>query len=140
MKTGINIENAFGNILWLKGKWQNISGNKISIENWDLADDSILEGESVTTENGIVTFSEKLKIEKTGDDIFYTADVKHNPQPVSFKLVKISDNEAVFENPEHDFPQKISYRNEDGNLHAWIEGPGKNGEWKKIDFFMSKIR
>ncbi len=139
MKTGINIEKAFGNILWLKGKWQNVSGNKISIENWELADDTILEGESVTTENGMVTFREKLKIEKKQDDIFYTAYVKHNPQPVSFKLVKISDNEAVFENPEHDFPQKISYRNE-GNLHAWIEGPGKDGEWEKIDFYMSKIR
>ena len=46
----------------------------------------------------------------------------------------------MFENPNHDFPQKISYKNEDGNLHAWIEGPGKDGNWKKIDFYMAKAR
>ena len=29
--------------------------------------------------------------------------------PVSFKLVNATDNQLVFENPNHDFPTKITY-------------------------------
>jgi len=31
-------------------------------------------------------------------------------------------NSVVFENPEHDFPQRILYRLDGGMLHARIEG------------------
>jgi hypothetical protein len=97
-------------------------------------------GKNKTIRNGDTVFNEKLKIEKIGDEIFYIADVKHNAAPVYFKLTSLNDNEAVFENPQHDFPQKIVYKNIDGNLNASIEGPGKEGKWKKIDFIMNKMR
>lgn len=41
----------------------------------------------------------------------------------------------VFENPEHDFPQKITCTlNPDGSVLAVIEGSGPEGELKRIEF------
>ena len=57
--------------------------------------------------------------------------------PTAFRLVEVSGQRAVFENPGHDFPQRIIYRREGDTLHARIEG-NQNGElrysewqWKK---------
>jgi hypothetical protein len=44
-------------------------------------------------------------------------------QPAAeFPLVRHSGGEAVFENPAHDFPQRITYRREGNNLTGRIEG------------------
>jgi hypothetical protein len=133
-------ENKMEKLSWILDKWVSKDSNSISYETWSKVNSDLFEGHSQTIKNGDTVFSEKLKIQKIGNDIFYIADVKHNPAPVAFKLTSITDNEAVFENPEHDFPKKITYKNEDGNLHAWIEGRVKNNQWQKIDFFMSKTR
>jgi len=56
-----------------------------------------------------------------------------------FKLVKFEDERAVFENPEHDFPQRIIYAHkEGGSLLARIEGMSK-GKPRSVDFPMQRI-
>ncbi len=127
-------------LLWIVDSWVSAEGESRSYEEWKKTGDNLFEGSSRTVKNGEVTFSESLKIENTAEGIFYIADVKHNPAPVKFRLTSVSDTSAVFENPEHDFPKKISYMLEEGNLHAFIEGPGKDGSTKKIDFYMMKMR
>lgn len=127
-------------LLWLVDSWINIDGETVSYEHWKKADDSLLEGSSETIKNGNTVFSEKLKIVKEKDGIYYVAEVKHNPLPVYFKLTMVSKNKAVFENPQHDFPQKITYEIEQGTLHAFIEGPGRSGKWEKVDFYFDKMR
>lgn len=127
-------------LLWLVDSWINIGGETVSYEHWKKADDSLLEGSSETIKNGNTVFSEKLKIVKEKEGIYYVAEVKHNPLPVYFKLTMVSKNKAVFENPQHDFPQKITYEIEQGTLHAFIEGPGRSGKWEKVDFYFDKMR
>jgi hypothetical protein len=130
----------FEKLSWIVDRWVSTDGDATSYEHWEKVSNDLIVGSSETIKNGDTVFHEKLKIAKEGDDIFYIAEVKHNPAPVKFKLTSISDNQAVFENPEHDFPQKIVYKNTDGNLHASIEGPGKDGKWRKVDFIMNKMR
>jgi hypothetical protein len=49
--------------------------------------------------------------------------------PTAFKLTRAGANEAVFENPAHDFPKRIAYRKEaDGSLTARVEGDGSEKE------------
>lgn len=129
-------------LLWIVDKWVSVNDSPgvKSYEEWVKISDDQYEGSSRTEKDGKVTFSEKLKIESTPEGIFYVADVKHNTAPVRFKLTEVNDTLAVFENPEHDFPKKITYSLEEGNLHAWIEGPRKDGSTKKIDFYMTKMR
>lgn len=128
-------------LLWIFDRWVSAGdGETRSYEHWEKISDDLYTGGSETIKNGDTVFSEKLKIEKASDGIYYIADVKHNPEPVRFKLTGCRENEAVFENPLHDFPQKITYKLEEGKLHAFIEGPGKNGQWKKIDFYMDRMK
>ncbi len=128
-------------LLWIVDSWVSPDGSDSrSYEEWKVTGDNLYEGSSKTIKNGEVTFSESLKIENTPDGIYYVADVPHNPAPVKFLLTNVSDTSAVFENPEHDFPKKITYLLEEGNLHAFIEGPGKDGNTKKIDFYFNKMR
>ncbi|HRJ85796.1 MAG TPA: DUF6265 family protein [Ignavibacteria bacterium] len=127
-------------LLWIADSWVSASGETTSYEEWKVISDDLFEGGSKTVKDGRTIFSEKLKIENTAEGIYYVADVSHNPEPVKFKLTAVSDTSAVFENPLHDFPQKITYLLEEGNLHAIIEGPGKDGKTKKVDFYMQKMR
>ncbi len=120
---------------WLLGKWKLESEGSPTFENWKRTDENLLEGESFLVKDSQITFLEMLKIEKIDREIFYTATVAHNPDPVSFKLVKISSETVTFENPEHDFPQRISYwKNSDGTLSARISGRPEGAEEREIDF------
>lgn len=51
----------------------------------------------------------------------------------SASLVKMSDSEVVFENPTHDFPQRILYGPLSGGVIARTEGVEK-GQEKHQDF------
>src|SRR4030095_8398332 len=143
---GINLSvmaqnnNRMEKLSWIIDRWVSSDGVTKSYEYWEKISEDLLIGASQTVKDGDTIFSEELKIEKTGGDIFYIADVRHNPEPVKFKLTSLRDTEAVFENPQHDFPKKITYMQEEGNLHAFIEGPAKDGKWKKVDFIMSRMR
>lgn len=46
----------------------------------------------------------------------------------SFALVRSAGSEAVFENPAHDYPQRIAYRRTADGLEAWISRIDGSGE------------
>jgi hypothetical protein len=133
-------QNDMDKLSWIVDRWVSTDGESASYEHWEKTGENLFTGGSETVKNGDTLFAEKLKIELINGSIYYIADVFHNPAPVKFKLTHLAENEAVFENPQHDFPQKISYKQIDGDLHASIEGPGKDNKWRKIDFVMKKMR
>lgn len=140
-KTAFSQNNAdMQKLLWIVDKWVSQSETSTSYEHWEKTNETLYTGGSETIKNGDTVFAEKLKIELIEGKVYYIADVAHNPAPVKFLLTEVNENLAIFENPEHDFPQKITYINENGILHAVIEGPGKDGKTKKVDFFMQKMR
>jgi hypothetical protein len=51
----------------------------------------------------------------------------------------LTDSIALFENPQHDFPQKVGYRREGASLVAWIEGTTK-GKPRRVEFFYRRAR
>ena len=51
-----------------------------------------------------------------------------------------SETSVVFENPEHDFPQRVGYRRDGADgLQAWIEGQA-NGKSRRVDFSYQRAR
>ena len=50
-----------------------------------------------------------------------------------FLSTAVEENSVVFENPRHDFPQRIGYRRDGDSLLAWIEGP-RNGQTRRVEF------
>lgn len=93
-----------------------------------------------TVANGKTVEYEFVQIREEADGaIYYVAKLSGQPE-ASFKLIKLQNREATFENPAHDFPQRIIYRLEpDGSLFARVEGTSK-GKARGFDYPMKRAR
>ena len=54
--------------------------------------------------------------------------------PTVFAIANHGDGWVVFENPAHDFPNRIEYRRDGAGLRASIAGPGADGKTLEIPF------
>lgn len=121
-------------LAWLAGCWEaNVRGREIN-EQWMKPGGGIMLGVARTIAQGKVVEFEFTQIREGKDGaIYYVAKPSGQPE-ASFKLVKLQNKEIVFENPEHDFPQRISYRLQpDGSLFARVEATVK-GQTRGIDY------
>jgi len=119
---------------FLAGCWElNANGREIN-EHWMKPSGGVMLGMGRTVVNGNVREYEFTQIRQEKDgEIFYVAKPSGQEEG-SFKLVKLQNKEAVFENLEHDFPQRVIYRLQaDGSLFARVEGTLK-GQMRGIDF------
>lgn len=121
-------------LAWMSGDWETVPGRTQIDEHWTKPAGGSMIGMSRTVAGGKTVFFEYLRIETRGADIYYVAHPKGRTPGTDFKLVKVNGQEAVFENPSHDFPKRIIYRkNADGALTARVEGDGTEKE--KPQFF-----
>jgi len=128
-------------LAWLEGEWQRETRRGLSIERWSRLPDGGLVGESVVipADGGAEFQVEALLLVRMGADIFYVARPRQNELPIGFRLVAQTDTEAVFENPTHDFPQRITYqRTAPDAFTATIVGPGDDGEPQEITFHFTR--
>jgi hypothetical protein len=81
---------------------------------------------------------EILRIQKIGR--FWTyIPIINKGKPVMFTLIESEPGVWIFENKEHDFPQRVVYSQKtDGSLFAWIEGEQK-GQFMKDEYAMQKV-
>lgn len=130
----------FDKLSWIAGCWQGeMRGGAKTQEQWMKPEGDSMLGMSRTVVNGKTPFFEFLQIKREGDDLVYIARPQ-GKDPTPFKLVKLNDNAAIFENLEHDFPQRIVYQRQiDGSLFAVIEGEEK-GKTKRVEFPMQRVR
>ena len=96
---------------WLIGDWQSKSAKGILIETWHQLNDSTLAGKSYFMSGADTLSLENIRLEQRMDKLFYIPTVKDQNmgQAVHFTMTRMTDSLMIFENPEHDFPQKISY-------------------------------
>ena len=109
---------------WLAGDWESDPGGKAQIEeHWTKPSGGSMLGMSRTVAGDQTVEYEYLRIEQRADAIYYVAHPKARCPGTDFKLTRLSAQEALFENPEHDFPKRIIYRKgQDGSLTATIDG------------------
>jgi len=105
------------NLSWIAGCWSHDNGR--TTETWVETSGNLLFGHAVTMHEGRVIAFEDLRIEMTAQGISYTASPNGN-KPVTFYSVIIGANLIVFENPDHDFPQRISYQRNEDTLFASV--------------------
>lgn len=128
------------NMAWLKGCWQASAGAEAgSGEQWMGAAGGTMIGMSRTVRKGITAEYEFLQIRAIdGGQLAYIA-MPSGRAPTVFPLLRESAAELVFENPGHDFPQRIIYqRDGEHAMRARIEGMSK-GKLKGIDFPMKRV-
>jgi Domain of unknown function (DUF6265) len=122
---------------WIAGDWQTAAGGRaVSEEHWIRAAGGSMMGLSRTLAGDRIVSYEFLRIEERGEAIYYVASPQGKCPPTDFKLTRLSGQEAIFENPEHDFPKRIIYRrNSDGGLTAIVDG----GEGTRSQTFAFKM-
>jgi hypothetical protein len=127
---------------WLVGTWENKTKKGSIYETWVKGSDSELLGKSYMLNNKDTVVFETVKLVQEKNNLFYIPTVKDQNKslPVRFTLIKSSDKLLVFENPKHDFPQKISYTKINiDSLIAEISGLVK-GKARKQTFPMKRVK
>jgi hypothetical protein len=123
---------------WISGCWENTRGKRYNEEHWMKAAGNTMLGMSRTINDGRTREFEFLRIHEDKGDIYYTSKPSGQPE-ASFKLISWKENEAVFENPTHDFPQRIIYRRNGDAMQARIEGK-MNGQERGVDFPFTRAK
>jgi hypothetical protein len=108
-------------------------------EQWLKPEGRSMLGMSRTIVNGKTVSFEFLQIREERENLYYVARPR-TKGPTSFKLVQWGTHRVVFENPEHDLPQRIIYSlQSDGSLLARIEGEEKEKE-RSVNFPMKRVK
>ncbi|WP_264521397.1 DUF6265 family protein [Flavobacterium sp. N1994] len=110
---------------WLLGHWEQKLPDGTLTENWEIANDSTFTGQSYFITSKDTVHFESIQLIQKNEELIYNATVQgqNNDEPVSFKQTSDAENVFTFENPKHDYPQKIVYKKiNDTNLIATISG------------------
>lgn len=128
-------------LTWLAGHWRLEEGGRRVDEQWMAPAGGLMMGMARTVVAGKLREYEftVLRQDENGD-IFYVANPSKQRE-TAFKLTSLTPDAAVFENPAHDFPQRIIYaRRSDGSLLAAIEGPGRDGKPRRVEYAFQRAR
>lgn len=126
---------------WLTGKWESKTADGILEETWKTKNDSVLSGTSFFIKDQDTIHFETMSITQKEDNLVYEATIigQNNDQAIHFLLTSETDNSFVFENPKHDYPQKIHYQLISKNkLKATISGK-QDGKASAESFDLIKI-
>ena len=97
---------------WLIGNWEQALPEGILKETWTKQNDSTFTGDSYFITPKDTVHFESIKLTQKAEELTYSATVvgQNDDEPVDFKLTSDAENTFTFENPTHDYPQKISYK------------------------------
>lgn len=129
-------------LAWMAGCWERSVPERQTTtgEQWMKPAGGTMIGMSRTVKAGKTTGFEFLRIVTTDAGFDYVAKPSANPGETAFKMVKASAGEVIFENLEHDFPQRIIYRSDKPDeLFARIEGT-RNGKLSGMDIPMKRVK
>ena len=110
---------------WLAGTWVlEKQGGRWTEERWAPPRGGVMLGTALSGRGGVASGYEFMRIapDESGALAFWGAP--DGAAPVAFRLVGGEGQEAVFENPAHDYPTRIVYRRDGDVLTATISGPG----------------
>ena len=125
---------------WLVGEGENTKKQGIINERWVQENDSTFTAQSCFITNKDTVHSESIVVKQKGDSLYYIPTIKtqNGGKPIQFKMIDATENQLVFENKTHDFPQKIIYvKVSNNNLIAEISGI-KDGEETKESYPMKR--
>lgn len=124
---------------WLAGCWKNDGAEPGSGEMWMPPAGGTMLGVSRTVKQGKTIAHEFMQIRATAPGKLAFIAQPSGQREATFPLLRLTDTVAIFENLEHDFPQRVIYGiDPDGRLSARIEGMSK-GELRLVPFRMSRV-
>lgn len=127
---------------WLIGTWENKTSKGSIYETWSKSNDNEFKGKSYMIKEKDTIVFENIQLVQEQDGLVYIPAVKNQNDnlPIRFSTKIISETQLVFENPQHEFPQIISYTKiTSDSLVAEISGT-KNGQERKQIFPMKLVQ
>jgi hypothetical protein len=122
---------------WLAGCWASERGEPGSGEQWTAPAGGTMLGTSRMIKAGRTVEYEFVVIRQDdGEGLAYVAHPSGQAL-AAFQLARIAEREVLFENPTHDYPQRVGYRLDASGKHllAWIEGT-REGRARRVEFPM----
>ena len=125
---------------WLEGQWENRKDSVYVYESWNAANDSTLTGNGYVIIGSDTVSSEIMSLEERGGIVNYipTVQNQNDGKPVAFKMVSGDSVSLVFENPAHDFPQKITYRKVNNDSLVAVISGNFNGKAESQEFALKR--
>jgi len=137
-----DVKPTLQSVAFLSGCWEiNRPEKKMLVsEQWMSPVGDAMMGMSRTLRNGKMGGFEFLRIVEDDKGISYITKPSENKEETAFRLIKWAANEATFENPTHDFPQRIIYKlTKPDTLAARIEGT-MGGKLRGMDFPFTRAK
>jgi len=126
-------------VAWLQGCWRSTRGEMTIEEQWMAPRAGSMLGMGRTVRGSKLVEYELVLIKEQEGRLTYEAHPSGQPS-ATFTAATTSDTSVVFENPQHDFPQRVGYRRSGADgLDAWIEGQA-NGKSRRVDFSYQRVR
>lgn len=100
-------ERTFNGFEKMIGKWKAADGDMAFYETWEQKGERMIGG-GIILQGKDTAFGEKLIVEYINNKLVYIADVQ-GQSPVMFTCTKMNEANWIFENSDHNFPNKISY-------------------------------
>jgi len=135
--SAIGADDPLASLAWISGSWAGNSGSVQQLEYWSDPGGGVLVGVHKDVFDDGRSFFEYLRIERRADEVFYVA-MPRGSGSTEFRLAETGERRAVFENPEHDFPTKITYERDGDTLTATISGPA-NGEIRSKSWSWQRV-
>jgi hypothetical protein len=130
---------AVDRVGWLQGCWRSARGETTIEEQWMAPRGGSMLGMGRTVRGGKTVEYELLLITEQDGRLAYQAHPSGQPS-ATFLSMTASETSVLFENPQHDFPQRVGYRRDGADgLQAWIEGQA-NGKLRRVDFSYQRAR
>ena len=116
---------------WLAGGWTTASEvGQMTEEHWTPAAGSKMFGVNRTFTYGRPDGFEHMVIESRPEGLFYLAMPGGHTPAVAFRLTECRPGWAAFENPEHDFPKRVTYEKlGPDKLRATVSAGNAMTEW-----------
>ncbi len=118
---------------WLAGCWERSAGELVIEEHWMFVRARTMLGMSRTVRGDELVGYELVLLREEESGWAYEAHPSGQQQD-SFRLSAMTDTSIAFSNPDHDFPQTITYfRLRSDSLIARIAGE-RGGQLREVDF------
>ena len=125
---------AIDALTWLEGTWiSEADGTRVE-ERWTSPEGGAMLSTSRTLRGGRMVAFEFLRIVARPGAVFYIAQPGGRP-PTEFALTTSGPGVAVFENPAHDFPKRLSYRRTGQTLRVEVDGDEKGTPMREVYTF-----
>jgi hypothetical protein len=132
-------ENDVTALAWMAGCWAPEKGDAGSVEHWLPAAGGTMLGVSRTVKNGQTVEFEFMQLRVNAEGKLVFIALPSGQKEATFVASSVGKDSVTFENPQHDFPQKVSYRLESGDrLIGRIEG-NRGGTLRGVDFPMRRV-